>query len=256
MILVVEDNLMNQKLALQVLKRLGCSAQVAANGQQALDLLQSNDFDLVLMDIQMPVMDGYTTTRHIRTDLQSTVPIIAMTAHALASEREQCLQAGMNDFLPKPFQVNELERILRKYAHTVSPEMVLTKPEATLFEPLSSFSIENLLTAVDNDVVLATELVDLFLYQTPVEINQLKQALAGHDWVTISQIIHSQKVPIQLFGLAEATQLLLELEAQLADKKNEAYIASLLSQYVLRLETEMPVIQRALSSNFSGEITQ
>ncbi|MVM37525.1 PAS domain S-box protein [Spirosoma sp. HMF3257] len=114
-ILIVEDNLMNQKLALQVLKRLGYSAQVAENGQLALDRLEEEDFDLILMDIQMPVMDGYTATRRIRTLLNKEVPIIAMTAHALASERELCLQAGMNDFLPKPFQVEELQRILRKY---------------------------------------------------------------------------------------------------------------------------------------------
>ena len=114
-ILVVEDNLMNQKLALGVLNRLGHKTHVAANGQQALERVEHDSFDLILMDIQMPVMDGYTATHYIRTVLHNQVPIIAMTAHALASEREQCLKAGMNDFLPKPFQVRELQQLLDKY---------------------------------------------------------------------------------------------------------------------------------------------
>ena len=174
-VLVVEDNVMNQKLALQVLKRLGYRAIVAENGQKALDTLQQHAVDIVLMDIQMPVMDGYETTRHIRHTLQSTVPIIAMTAHALASEREQCLRAGMNDFVPKPFQVDELQRVMRNYLPRPTPLPDSAESPKTAPTPFpATFSLESLLHVVDQDSDFAAEVMDLYLSQAPVELGNLR----------------------------------------------------------------------------------
>ncbi|MVM35462.1 PAS domain S-box protein [Spirosoma sp. HMF4905] len=242
-ILIVEDNLMNQKLALQVLKRLGYTAQLAENGQLALARLQKEDFDLVLMDIQMPVMDGYTATRHIRTTLKKDVPIIAMTAHALASEREQCLQAGMNDFLPKPFQVEELQRILRKYTplhYSEGPSS--TKPKAVV-DVKPSFSLEVLLSALDNDREFAAEVMELFLEQTPGEIQKIQECLEQSDLATIGGIIHTQKVAFKMFGLTEMVRLSQVLGAQIGDGQTVAKVTPLVNQYLQTLEAELPVIQ-------------
>jgi PAS domain S-box-containing protein len=245
-ILVVEDNVMNQRLALQVLNRLGYRGQIAQNGQEALSILQNEEVDLVLMDIQMPVMDGYTTTSQIRTTLKSQVPIIAMTAHALANEREQCLQAGMNDFIPKPFQIEELQRIMRKYL-PIAPAKVQT--EKVLMTPKPSFSVEPLLEAVGHDMEFAVEMMTLFLHQTPVEIQQLQQSLDAGDLLAIKRLIHTQKAVIQTFGLNEAARLITATEALIADKKALSEIAPLISQYLLVLESELPVIQTVLEAN-------
>ncbi|MGA0558766.1 PAS domain S-box protein [Larkinella sp. VNQ87] len=244
-ILVVEDNVMNQRLALQVLNRLGYTAQVAENGQKALDWLETENADLVLMDIQMPVMDGYTTTYHIRNTLKSRVPIVAMTAHALANEREQCLQAGMNDFIPKPFQIEELQRIMRKYLPTVPTPGQSHKPSST---PQPSFTVEPLLDAVGGDMEFAQEMMSLFLVQTPTEIDQLREFIQAGDVMAIKRLIHTQKAVIQTFGLTEAARLITTTESQIADKKPMADLLPLLNQYLQVLEAELPAIRKVLES--------
>ncbi len=118
-ILLAEDNHLNQILAKAVLTKAKCLVDVAENGLVALEKLKVNHYDVVLMDIQMPEMDGYETTRHIRTQLESSlseIPIIAMTAHALNTEVEKCLKIGMNDYISKPFKTNDLYSKIYKHA--------------------------------------------------------------------------------------------------------------------------------------------
>lgn len=247
-ILIAEDNLMNQKLALQVLKRLGHVGTVAENGQQAIDILRSQAFDLVLMDIQMPVMDGYTTTQHIRQDLRSKVPIIAMTAHALASERERCLQAGMNDFMPKPFQINELQRVIRKYAPSLASAAPIPAPVATvpmISTQSTNFSFDQLVQTLDGDLPFAFELLDLYLMQTPDELEQVRQALARHDAVAIKRILHAQKGPIQTLGLTMVVEQNLALETLLAGS-DLTVVRPLVEGYVVTLEAELTVIEASV----------
>lgn len=113
-VLIVEDNLLNQKLASTLLSREGFEVTIADNGQIALDILDGRNFDVVLMDIQMPVMDGYEATVKIRKELQLNIPIIAMTANALAGERERCLELGMDEYITKPFKTEDLLNKLAK----------------------------------------------------------------------------------------------------------------------------------------------
>jgi signal transduction histidine kinase/CheY-like chemotaxis protein len=115
-ILLVEDNPINQNVARGILEQARAVVTVADNGQLALELLRSNDYDLVLMDVQMPVMDGFTATQKIRKELQLTLPVIAMTAGVMESEREQCMQAGMDDFIAKPIDVEQMFATLARYA--------------------------------------------------------------------------------------------------------------------------------------------
>jgi CheY-like chemotaxis protein len=117
-ILLVEDNAVNQKVALAMLKKLGYQADVAGNGAEALDAASRNAYDLVLMDCQMPVLDGFEATRRIRTgavQASAAVPIVAMTAHALEGDRAACLAAGMDDYIAKPIQTAELARVLAQW---------------------------------------------------------------------------------------------------------------------------------------------
>ncbi len=119
-ILLVEDNAVNQKVALRLLGRLGCQATVANNGREAIAAVQAQSFDLVLMDVQMPEMDGLTATQNIRQwekeQGKPPVPIVAMTANAMAEDRERCLAAGMNEHIGKPVRLEDLRTTLAQFA--------------------------------------------------------------------------------------------------------------------------------------------
>lgn len=114
-ILVVEDNLLNQKLAGFMLKDWGFNYSIVANGKLALEDLAINTYDLVLLDIQMPVMNGYETAEYIRKKLKLGLPIIAMTAHAMPGEKEKCLSMGMTDYILKPINEEELFNLITNY---------------------------------------------------------------------------------------------------------------------------------------------
>lgn len=117
-VLLVEDNEINQEVALGQLEDAEVEVDVAENGEMAVRMVQSNPYDLVLMDMQMPVMDGIEATRVIRSDPRfKNLPIIAMTANAMAADRDKCLDAGMNDHIPKPIDPQELFRVLSQWTH-------------------------------------------------------------------------------------------------------------------------------------------
>jgi CheY-like chemotaxis protein len=130
-ILLVEDIKVNQMIATQVLKNWGAEVTIAENGQESLEHLQRDipPYDLVLMDIQMPVMDGLEATKHIRQDLHLNTPIIALTANASICDRDMCMAAGMNDYLTKPFQPVDLwEKIQAHLSHLIRQENVEAPP--------------------------------------------------------------------------------------------------------------------------------
>ncbi len=129
-ILLVEDNRVNQKLALRLLEKAGHHVQIANNGKEALDMLASQRFDLVFMDVQMPVMNGFETTQKIREREQTTgehIPIIAMTAHAMKGDREKCLQAGMDGYISKPIQTEELYKLLQTFTSDIHVAKIAIK---------------------------------------------------------------------------------------------------------------------------------
>ena len=113
---MAEDNLVNQKLAVRILERLGYRPDAVANGLEVIEALRLRFYDVVLMDVQMPEMDGVEATRHIRRefDADKQPHIIAMTANAMQGDREECLQAGMDDYLSKPIQIRELVQVLER----------------------------------------------------------------------------------------------------------------------------------------------
>ncbi|MCX6675213.1 MAG: response regulator [Methanothrix sp.] len=111
-ILLAEDNLINQKVALKMLKKLGYSADLAANGLEVMQALERKTYDLILMDIQMPVMDGFEAAKRIRKQWPIGPRIVAITAYALKGDRERCIQAGMDDYISKPIQLDELRSVL------------------------------------------------------------------------------------------------------------------------------------------------
>ncbi|MEJ8837023.1 hybrid sensor histidine kinase/response regulator [Ramlibacter sp. AN1133] len=134
-VLLVEDNLINQQVAGEILQEAGVTVQIAENGAQAVQRVQDERFDLVLMDMQMPVMDGVTATERIRA-LGLDVPVIAMTANAMASDRERCLAAGMNDFLSKPIHPQELYRVVAAWLPAAAPAPAPEPSAPTAHDPM------------------------------------------------------------------------------------------------------------------------
>ena len=180
-ILIAEDNITNQQVAVGLLKRMGLSADVAANGIEVIKALSSLPYDLVLMDVQMPEMDGFEATRRIR-DAQSRVlnhrvPIIAMTAHAKQGDRENCLQAGMDDYVTKPVEVTALAAALEKWLQPDSnrPQPVEDEaPEknASHEEEKPIFNRDGFMHRVSHDGAFARDLIKSFLQDMPNQIQE------------------------------------------------------------------------------------
>jgi CheY-like chemotaxis protein/HPt (histidine-containing phosphotransfer) domain-containing protein len=166
-VLLAEDNPVNETLAVRILAGLGVESVVARTGREAIEHLQKDAFDAVLMDCQMPVMDGYTASRAIRSGdsgcLDPAIPIIAMTAHALAGDREVCLAAGMSDYLTKPIDPSRLRDALLR-AMSSNPRSDVPIPVPVDAQPLQSEALDlaALLAATDNDELFVASLLQLF----------------------------------------------------------------------------------------------
>ena len=184
-ILVAEDNLMNQKVAVAMLKKLGYDATLAASGVEVLQALSSGDYGVVLMDCEMPEMDGYEATRCIRERRtrvrNSDIPIIALTADVISGDREKCLQAGMNDFLAKPVEPRHLAETLEKWlsAEYCGDGKSTAPPSNEKTEVV--FDKEEMLTRLMYDRCLASELIAEFLNQNPKHMRILKSKLEEGD---------------------------------------------------------------------------
>ena len=137
-VLVVEDNVFNQKVATEMLRKLGCRVDMAGNGKEAVDMVQTFPYDLVLMDCQMPEMDGYEATAEIRRTegAERRIPIIAMTANAMQGDRERCLEAGMDDYVSKPVRMEYLTEVLSQYPRTSTSTQEPPAIDKTVFDNL------------------------------------------------------------------------------------------------------------------------
>lgn len=164
-LLLVEDNALNRFVATRMLEQAGAVVEVADNGQQAVDKLRADPqrYQVVLMDVQMPVMDGFTATRVIRNELHLAVPILAMTAGVLESEREQCVTAGMDGFIAKPMDVQQMLAIIRQHVPTVTDasNALTGTASAPLVDDLTSFEIGPLLALAKNNPAFSDTLVTL-----------------------------------------------------------------------------------------------
>ncbi len=198
-VLLAEDNPVNQKVALKVLERLGYSADVVDTGAKAVEALRGTGYDVVLMDVQMPEMDGLEATRNIRRNgsgvINPLVPIIAVTAHATAGDREECLRAGMNDYLSKPIRPAELASVLEKCLNEAQdnpPGQADLLHGAPLYtEPLYEASI--LLELLDGDTEAADEIVHDYLDNGRETVAAIMKALHAADMPAVRAKAHALK---------------------------------------------------------------
>jgi PAS domain S-box-containing protein len=195
-VLLVEDTLVNQKVALKMLEKLGYQADAAGTGREALKALERASYDLILMDVQMPEMDGFEATRLIRKEEGASnggrIPIIAMTAHALKGDREKCLQAGMDDYLTKPIQQQELGEMLAKWAQSRRESPPARESRVDEAGRLI-FDHQGLLQQIDNNAELLEEIVATFLEDAPKRIHSLEEAISKEDAPAIRYQGHALK---------------------------------------------------------------
>ncbi len=206
-ILVVEDNAVNQKLALRLLAQMGYRADVAGNGIEAIQALERQPYDVVLMDVQMPEMDGLEATRQIcaRWARADRPRVIAMTANALQGDREMCLAAGMDDYIAKPIRVNELVDALGK-CNTRKGESV------TDTSAIDQATFDNLFGSVGGDATFLGELIDTYLNDAPELIATLRRALAAGNADEFRRAAHSLKSNSANFGALKLSAMARDLE--------------------------------------------
>ena len=186
-LLLVEDNKVNQAVALGILENLGYEADVAVDGRSALIALGRRDYDLVLMDCQMPEMDGYEATRLIRqrdTAVRNhDIPIIAVTAHAMAGDRELCLASGMNDYVSKPLRADLLEQVIEKWmpVSTAATEVVTAPAGVTAAASSKAFDHRDFIDRLMGNRQLARRILRGFVEDMPRQIARLAQAVSEGD---------------------------------------------------------------------------
>ncbi len=227
-VLIFEDNELNRFLAVTILKKWNANIHIAENGVEAVKAVSSLDIDIVLMDIQMPVMDGVAAAIAIRSELKSNVPIIALTANALESEKEKCWQAGMNEYITKPYNPEFLrEKIIFLTEHNSKSE-----------EPNSeNISLDNLHSLMNGSKEQMIRMTKVFLDQIEKHFNELKFALNENDLDEITAVTHKLKSSFRLFGLAK-TGVLLERIEQRAKTLNSHELNSEL-QIILNMQPRL-----------------
>ncbi|MGA1867411.1 MAG: response regulator [bacterium] len=220
-ILLAEDNLINQKVALKILDKLGYRVDAVGNGLEATDALKSTPYDLVLMDIQMPEMDGFEATAAIRdpdTGVRNPhIPIIAMTAHAIKGDREKCIEMGMDDYVTKPISPNKLAKIIVKWLSnnpSADQEMNEKKqPAETII-----FDKADFLNRVDGDEEFLAQLIEDFLKMAPELITSLKEALEKDDIQLARRHIHTLKGVSSNISAIALEEALLQMEKAMKSK--------------------------------------
>ncbi|HEY7871982.1 MAG TPA: response regulator, partial [Rudaea sp.] len=269
--LLVEDNPVNRQVAQRLLTLLGLSFAVAENGKEALDQIERDKFDVVLLDCQMPVMDGYTAVRILRQNETAKssqhMPVVAMTANAMAGDREKCLRAGMDDYLSKPLNRALLEQTLRRWipagaaSRTPSPAPAVAVPTPRP-SPAPAFAVQAppvpavsaSAAALDADVVRDllevmgdefTDLVRVYLEDTPKSIASLEQAANAADNQGLIAPAHSLKSTSANLGALSLSELAKRLEhgARSGDLGNEApMLVAELARTFARVHAELQAL--------------
>jgi PAS domain S-box-containing protein len=201
-ILLAEDNPINQQVALLILAKLGYRADTVANGLEVLSAIEKVPYDLILMDCQMPEMDGYTTTEHIRklekiNGLGNRIAIIAMTAHALKGDREKCLESGMSDYISKPIDIKFLAEILEKWLDqkniVIDLEQYPEKKVQQQGDIMSLIDIDRLHSIFGNDPATIYEFIKSFIKSTSELLKDIKAAVANKNMQLAKELFHRLK---------------------------------------------------------------
>ncbi|MCP5142209.1 MAG: EAL domain-containing protein [Chromatiales bacterium] len=262
-VLVAEDNLVNQHVVVAQLEALDCRVEVVGNGALAEEAMRNDHYDLVLMDCHMPVMDGMTATRQIRATGDATTPIVALTADVRSGVREHCVEAGMNDYLPKPFKGDELRAILEKWLPARKPDTsrpvakrggIPSGPNADadladVFQPKALADLRHLSLQLGRDV--HSNAITQFIGETPNQISAMRDALTNCDIETLGRIAHTLKSSSRTLGGVAMPDSCAALEAACRADQRETS-ATALAAHVERIAAQFealtPHLRKALET--------
>jgi two-component system sensor histidine kinase/response regulator len=264
-ILLVEDNDINQQVAQEILEQAGLLVDIANNGQEALEMAQKNQYDVILMDIQMPVMGGFDATKAIRNlkEPVANIPIIAMTAHAMAGDREKSIEGGMNDHVTKPINPDELFGALLKYiepgerqipkhlASVVAQELRRDKDVGMLPETLAGIDIKSGLSRVSGNERLYRSLLVKFYNGYSDSTNQIKDALSKEDLELGTRLAHTVKGVAGNLGAKDLQATSAEVEAAIKNGTLEK-IDSLLDTFQQNIKSIMNGLKDFVAAEESG----
>ncbi len=226
-ILLTEDNPINQEVACIMLESIGCEVEIAENGSEAVDALAAKQFDLIFMDCQMPVMDGFEATRTIRSQSsQNNIPVVALTANAMERDRELCIASGMDDYLSKPVKQNELQSTLEKWLYQRPVANTNNSPPPTPKEALETMNFEFDESALDAIKALQrpgkpdilARIVNMYLEKTPELITDIEQGVAANDAARVKMAAHTLKSSSAYLGATTLAAQCNTLEAKAANE--------------------------------------
>ncbi|HEX8278140.1 MAG TPA: response regulator [Segetibacter sp.] len=245
-VLVAEDNSINQMVVRHTLMKLGASTDIANDGAEAIEKLQLSDYDLILMDIQMPNMDGYETTAYIRTRLHSTVPIIAMTAFAINGEEEKCYEHGMNGYVSKPFTIESLSDVIHKVL--LVPDEISNNPYI-LGNKNVVVDVSMLYDISGNDEGYICTMVHTFLENMPLTLKRIDDSLAAGDWENLFKSAHYAKSSLSVIKIGDMFEWVVEVEGSAKKKTN----LDALPDLVKKIKEKFTLAEQVLVEKFGAK---
>ncbi|GAL86435.1 signal transduction histidine kinase [Sporocytophaga myxococcoides] len=231
-LLVVEDNKMNQLVVLKFLEKQNIQADIAEDGPQALELLKNKEYDLILMDIQMPGMDGYKVSEIIRKEFsepKSSTPIIALTAMALSEVQEKIKVYGINDYILKPFSPDSLFSKIAENAGNITKDTTPIKTLQPVITNQKHTDLTYLINASDNNASFIKQMIEIFLKQTPDFLSELRTFHDNQDWENFRKVMHKMKPTIKMMGINELNKNVEFIETSVKQQQNLSEVSSHLS---------------------------
>jgi signal transduction histidine kinase/DNA-binding NarL/FixJ family response regulator len=235
-VLLAEDNEMNQMVAQKVLVKWGFTVEIAENGKHTIQKLTDSNYDLILMDIQMPEMDGYEATKFIRNNMpapKSGIPIIAMTAHAIVGEAEKCIALGMDDYISKPFNQKDLyEKIAKqiKKAGTMENKERHKENGKAKEEDFSCIDLSYLEEIAEGNSEFVRKMISAFLNQAPGMLNDMKKFTAEKRWKELRGVSHKIKPSLDFVGIHSLKETVGNLEKYSAEESNLELIPGMVKE--------------------------
>jgi PAS domain S-box-containing protein len=246
-ILVVEDNETNQKVIFHMLKKFGVDIRIVNNGKEAIQVLEDGcPYDLLIMDLQMPEMDGFETTKYIRQQLKLKVPIFAMTASALRNEKTKCFELGMNEYLTKPFVPAELHQQLKKYLLPEDIQIHSIKDRDQDQKNISDkpYDLGHLIELEDADCLC--EVLQSFLESTPLTLSEIESGIHEHDWDRVYKQSHKLKTSLGLLQMEKLLSVMGVIEINAKENKNLERIPGEFKKAELLFKQIKPMIEEEL----------
>lgn len=221
-ILVVDDNTINQRVAVRILQQLGYQPEVAGNGREALDAIDGKPFDLILMDVMMPELDGLEATRLLRKrqtnpaykNYQSRIVVVAVTAHAMQGDKEKCLASGMDDYLSKPVRPKDVREMIERWGGKFEKPAAVPVAASTpaTIPDLLPIDMDRLLDLTDGSAENLRELIEMYLKQTTTQFEQMQAAITNQNGDALRRLAHSCAGSSATLGMTQLAPRLKELE--------------------------------------------